>query len=74
MSEQHANPPSSPPGAIASDEAVGLPANTVREGILEVPGEIALHHGGRLPGMRIAWRLVGPASAPVVVVLGAAVS
>ena len=70
MSEQHANPPSSPPGAIASDEAVGLPANSVREGILEVPGEIALHHGGRLPGMRIAWRLVGPASAPVVVVLG----
>lgn len=42
----------------------------VREGILEVPGEVALHHGGRLGGVRIAWRLAGPASAPVVCALG----
>ncbi len=42
----------------------------VREGILEVPGEIALHHGGRLDGVRIAWRLAGPASAAVVCALG----
>jgi len=42
----------------------------VREGVLEVPGEIALHHGGRLDGMRIAWRVVGPANAPVVCALG----
>ena len=50
----------------------GAPAGdlTVREGILEVPGEVSLYHGGRLPGMRIAWRLVGPASAPVVCALG----
>ena len=42
----------------------------VREGVLAVPGEVALHHGGRLDGMRIAWRLVGPAGAPVVCALG----
>jgi homoserine O-acetyltransferase len=43
---------------------------TVREGVLEVPGELALYHGGRLTGVRLAWRLVGPASAPVICALG----
>jgi homoserine O-acetyltransferase/O-succinyltransferase len=43
---------------------------TVREGVLEIPGEIALHHGGRLTGVRLGWRLVGPANAPVVCALG----
>ena len=42
----------------------------VREGVLEVPGEIALHHGGRLTGVHLAWRLSGPANAPVVAALG----
>jgi homoserine O-acetyltransferase/O-succinyltransferase len=42
----------------------------VREGILEVPGEVSLHHGAKLTGLRIAWRMVGPASAPVVCALG----
>jgi homoserine O-acetyltransferase/O-succinyltransferase len=42
----------------------------VREGILEVPGDVLLHHGGRLPGVRIAWRLVGAADAPIVCALG----
>jgi len=42
----------------------------VREGILEVPGEVSLYHGGRLFGIQIAWRLVGPANAPVVCALG----
>ena len=41
-----------------------------REGILEVPGGMALHHGGSLPAVHIAWRLVGPANAPVVCALG----
>jgi homoserine O-acetyltransferase/O-succinyltransferase len=41
-----------------------------REGVIELPGEVVLHHGGRLPGMRVAWRLVGPANAPVVCALG----
>ena len=43
---------------------------TVREGVLEIPGELTLHHGGRLAGVRLAWRLVGPANAPVVCALG----
>jgi homoserine O-acetyltransferase len=42
----------------------------VREGVLEVPGELALHHGGRLAGVHVAWRLAGPANAPVVAALG----
>jgi homoserine O-acetyltransferase/O-succinyltransferase len=42
----------------------------VREGVLQIPGEIALFHGASLPGMRLAWRLVGPAGAPVVGALG----
>jgi homoserine O-acetyltransferase/O-succinyltransferase len=42
----------------------------VREGMLDVPGEVSLHHGGRLPGIRVAWRLAGPANAPVVCALG----
>ena len=42
----------------------------VDEGVLEVPGEWALHHGGRLEAARIAWRLTGPPSAPIVCTLG----
>jgi len=45
----------------------GIP---VREGVLEVAGPIRLYHRGELPGMRIAWRLTGPANAPVVCALG----
>ncbi len=41
-----------------------------REGIIEIPGEFPLRHGGGLQGVRIAWRLVGPAAAPVVCALG----
>ncbi len=54
-------------GAAGSPQAHD---SSIREGILEVPGEIALHHGGCLEGVRIAWRLAGPASAPVVCALG----
>jgi homoserine O-acetyltransferase/O-succinyltransferase len=43
---------------------------TAREGVLEVPGELILHHGGRLSGVRLAWRMVGPANAPVICALG----
>ena len=42
----------------------------VREGILDVPGEVSLYHGGRLSGIKVAWRLAGPANAPVVCALG----
>ncbi len=49
---------------------VSAPEIIVREGILDIPGEVSLHHGGRLSGIRIAWRLAGPANAPVVCALG----
>jgi homoserine O-acetyltransferase len=42
----------------------------VREGVLAVPGELKLHFGGTLESVSIAWRLTGPAGAPVVVALG----
>lgn len=56
----------------AGTHAPVLPAAdpAVREGVLEIPGEMALHHGGRLSGVRLAWRMVGPANAPVVCALG----
>lgn len=54
----------------AQPASVPAPEMVVREGILEVPGEVALYHGGRLTGIRVAWRLVGPANAPVVCALG----
>lgn len=40
------------------------------EGILEIPGPFDLHHGGRLEAARIAWRLTGDESLPVIVALG----
>ena len=49
---------------------VPAPERVVREGTLEVPGEVSLYHGGRMTGIRVAWRLVGPANAPVVCALG----
>jgi len=54
----------------AQPAPVPAPEMVVREGILDVPGEVSLYHGGRLTGIRIAWRLVGPANAPVVCALG----
>lgn len=41
-----------------------------RDGILHLPAGLALHHGGRLDDVRVAWHLVGPAGAPVIAVLG----
>jgi homoserine O-acetyltransferase/O-succinyltransferase len=42
----------------------------VRDGVLSIPGEIKLHFGGRLEAVSLAWRITGPAGAPVVVALG----
>ncbi len=42
----------------------------LREGILEVPGVLRLHHGGELEGVRVAWRLAGHPRGPVVAALG----
>ncbi|MEO7775195.1 MAG: homoserine O-succinyltransferase [Steroidobacteraceae bacterium] len=41
-----------------------------REGVLEVPGTLSLHHGGELPGMRLGWRLSGAVDGPIVLALG----
>jgi homoserine O-acetyltransferase len=56
--------------AFAGESHAVARAREIREGLLEVPGAITLHHGGQLEGMRIAWRLLGPANAPVVCALG----
>ncbi len=53
-----------------ASDATGTAVLLTREGILEVPGEVRLHHGGVLDGVRVAWRIAGPAQAPVIVALG----
>jgi homoserine O-acetyltransferase len=42
----------------------------VEQGILNLPGELRLHHGGTLQGVQLAWRVSGAESAPIVLVLG----
>ena len=59
------------PVSIHDEAAAATQCGTqVREGVLAVPGEIKLHFGGTLESVSIAWRLAGPAGAPVVVALG----
>jgi homoserine O-acetyltransferase/O-succinyltransferase len=41
-----------------------------RDGLLEIEDGLALHHGGRLAPVRIAYRLAGRRGAPVVAVMG----
>ena len=41
----------------------------VREGVLEIPGPLALHFGGYLHDVKVAWRLVGD-NGPTVAALG----
>jgi homoserine O-acetyltransferase len=58
------------PRPTAARAPASLHEIAAREGILEFPGDFALYHGGRLSGMCLAWRLIGPANAPVVCALG----
>src|SRR6202011_1311797 len=44
--------------------------STIVEGVLNLPASWRLHYGDPLPHPRVAFRLVGPADAPVVAVLG----
>ena len=50
----------------AADEA-GAP---LTEGVLAIPGDWPLHHGGKLHDVRLAWRLAGAPAAPLVCALG----
>ena len=61
--------PTPRPETQQSPRSLGVHA-PVEEGVLEIAGDFALHHGGRLPHLRLAWRLVGAAHAPVVCALG----
>jgi homoserine O-acetyltransferase len=45
-------------------------SSEISQGILSLPGRLALHHGGALEGVQVAWRLEGAAQGPVVVALG----
>jgi homoserine O-acetyltransferase len=42
----------------------------VQEGVLELDQPFALHYGGSLPRVRVAWRLAGAEGAPIFVALG----
>src|SRR5581483_238802 len=59
-------------GHLSPGPATAIPESewVVREGVLDVPGEVSLYHGGKLSNVHVAWRLVGPANAPVVCALG----
>jgi homoserine O-acetyltransferase len=61
-------PEVTPETAVSSDHRSGGIAT--HAGVVEIPGQFDLHFGGSLPGLRIAWQLTGPASAPVVAALG----
>ncbi|MEZ5499588.1 MAG: homoserine O-succinyltransferase [Steroidobacteraceae bacterium] len=41
-----------------------------QDGVLVLPGQLRLHHGGELQDVRVGWRLSGPAGAPVAMALG----
>jgi homoserine O-acetyltransferase len=58
------------PASIHDASAAASAGPQVREGVLAVPGETRLHFGGKLESVSIAWRLAGPAGAPVVVAIG----
>jgi homoserine O-acetyltransferase len=61
LAPQHENLTGADPEA-ASAEAVS--------GVLQLPGRLALHHGGSLDQPTLGWRLAGKPGAPVVVALG----
>ena len=59
--------PTDVPAARLAPAAV--PVTPVREGILELD-HLTLHLGGRLDGVRVAWRVTGNANGPLVAALG----
>ncbi len=57
-------------GAAAAATAAREPLTEFTDDVLHLAGGLELSLGGRLPAVDIAWRMTGPAGAPVVVVLG----
>ena len=55
--------------AAAGAEAQS-PTALTREGVLEIPGLMTLHHGSGLDSVRVAYCLTGPARGPVMAALG----
>jgi homoserine O-acetyltransferase len=55
--------------STSTPAATAAAGSSVREGVLTLPGTLALHFGGQLENVRVAWRLVG-AQGPVVAALG----
>lgn len=47
-----------------------VPVTPVREGILQLDQPLALHLGGRLDSVRVAWRVTGNPHGPMVAALG----
>lgn len=62
--------PSGPTSEADADVLAGVTRLSVREGVLEIPGGMRLHYGAKLDTARLGWRMTGPATAPIVVVLG----
>jgi homoserine O-acetyltransferase/O-succinyltransferase len=58
------------PSRRVTDRVAPAREGFAQEGVLEMRGDMSLFHGGKLSGVRIAWRLTGPAEAPVVCALG----
>ena len=54
----------------APSAALPVLAADSREGVLKLDEELTLHFGGSLPAVEIAWRIVSPAGAPIVVAVG----
>jgi homoserine O-acetyltransferase len=65
--EKASGRPIAPAPAVRSGEAV---AEAVVDSVLELPQPWQLHYGDFLDSPRVAYRMVGPADAPVVAVLG----
>ena len=61
LAPQHENLTGADPDAASAEVAAG---------VVQLPGRLALHHGGSLDHPTLGWRLAGRAGAPVVLALG----
>jgi len=53
--------------SLASQEFL---SSDVAEGVFQLPGRLALHHGGSLEQPSLGWRIAGQPDAPVILALG----